>query len=65
MKTTIEINYERCKQCGLCIHFCPKHVFDTREDGSPISTREADCIACMQCEKRCPDFAIEVKKVNE
>ena len=62
MNVTITIDYKRCKQCGICRYFCPKKVFDAKDDGSPLAARSEDCIACMQCVKRCPDFAIEVVK---
>ncbi len=49
-----------CKRCGLCVAFCPKQVYDRDESGKPIPVRLEDCIACRQCELRCPDFAIMV-----
>jgi len=63
----IEINYKNCKQCGLCIAFCPKKVFTTRIDGSPDPVNAEACINCKQCVLRCPDLAIKIeeKKSNE
>lgn len=57
---TVKVNLGRCKQCGLCIAFCPESVFDKAFDESPIPARLEDCIGCRQCVLRCPDFAIEV-----
>ena len=51
---------KRCKQCGLCIALCPKSVFDKDIDGGPLIAREKDCVICRQCERRCPDFALQV-----
>ncbi|MFP5527203.1 ferredoxin family protein [Peptococcus simiae] len=59
---TIVINEKWCKQCGICATFCPKKVYDRDEDGRPLPSREIDCIGCLMCEKRCPEFAIKVKK---
>ncbi|MGI6204654.1 MAG: 4Fe-4S dicluster domain-containing protein [Anaerovoracaceae bacterium] len=59
----IEINRKRCKKCGICTAFCPKNVFESSEDGAPRAARPEDCVGCRLCEKRCPDFAIEVREV--
>lgn len=58
----ILINYERCKACGICIAFCPKDVFSTDNYGKPVLEKLEQCIGCMLCEYRCPDFAIGVVK---
>lgn len=56
----LEINTEWCKGCGICVAFCPKQVLAlNRKDKSEV-VRLEDCIACMLCELRCPDLAIEV-----
>ena len=58
----ISVNQKYCKQCGLCIAFCPQKVFDAMRDGSPSIARPVDCVGCMQCVRRCPDLAITVKE---
>ncbi len=60
----IQINTKWCKKCGLCAKYCPKNVFDRDKLGGPIVARPEDCIGCMQCESRCPDFAIDVEKAQ-
>ena len=49
-----------CKGCGICTALCPKSVLDTDEAGNPVFARPDDCISCMLCELRCPDFAIRM-----
>jgi 2-oxoglutarate ferredoxin oxidoreductase subunit delta len=59
-KARVEINTEWCKGCGICVVFCPKQVLVlNRREKSEVSKPE-NCTACMMCEWRCPDLAIEV-----
>ena len=64
----IEINFERCKGCYLCVDACPKHLI---EEGTELNasgyypartTAETTCTACALCATVCPDVAIEVFK---
>lgn len=55
----IEINEIYCKGCYICIEFCPTQVLEMKGVVVSVKNLEA-CIACMQCELRCPDFAIKV-----
>lgn len=55
----IEIIEKYCKGCHICVEFCPKSVLEMR--GFVVGVKNLDaCIKCMQCELRCPDFAIKV-----
>ena len=72
-QTEIFVDNILCKGvdgCGLCIHVCPKKVFE-RSDAltqkgirPPVPTHPDDCTGCMRCMIYCPDLAIvvEVKK---
>ena len=60
----IEINRDWCKACGICIEFCPRDVFEADEEGKPVVVDGEACIACEQCEIRCPDFAVRLKDEN-
>lgn len=59
------INREWCKGCGICVQFCPKNVLDLDDENKAVAARPEDCIACKQCELRCPDLAIEVITEDE
>ena len=66
MNSEITVKLPRCKGCGICAAFCPKNVLAISELGKVIIVNPDDCIACGQCELRCPDYAIFVdKKVAE
>ena len=57
----------RCKECGLCIHVCPKKILVTgnkqNQKGYRVTTvtKPSDCIGCRLCEYSCPDFVIRVE----
>jgi len=67
VKGHIEIEAERCKECGLCIITC-KHSL-IRKGSSynakgylPAEFEDSDhkCNACTLCAVVCPEVAIEV-----
>jgi len=60
----IQIFRAWCKPCLICKEFCPKNVLDADELGRPQANRPEDCIGCMQCVERCPDFAIRVTPID-
>ena len=55
----IVITPSYCKGCEICVKLCPKSVLEMISFKASV-VRIEDCIECMQCELRCPDFAIEV-----
>jgi 2-oxoglutarate ferredoxin oxidoreductase subunit delta len=56
----IKVNLKWCKGCEICVAYCPKAVLEM-EGGKVKVARPEDCIKCMLCELRCPDFAITVE----
>lgn len=66
------IEPERCKGCGFCVEFCPKHVlamstgrFNAKGYSFAEPAQPEACLACSLCEMYCPDFAIHVNKPAE
>lgn len=51
---------ERCKQCGICSHFCPRGAIATSPEGQPYLADPEACTSCRLCERFCPDFAVEM-----
>ena len=63
MAFELEINRKWCKKCGLCVNYCPRKVYDADPFNAPIIAQPQHCVGCMQCEVRCPDFAISVERI--
>lgn len=67
----IFVDGEICKGCGLCIHYCPRGVFEMsgtlNKKGFAIASPEhpEKCTKCKMCEINCPDFAIYVEPGNK
>lgn len=61
MAVSIKIDERRCKQCGLCLYYCPQKVYIWEKGAVPKPENLAVCTACKLCELHCPDFAIEVE----
>ncbi|MCL2103292.1 MAG: ferredoxin family protein [Syntrophorhabdaceae bacterium] len=62
----IEIDFERCKACELCVSVCPRKCIEIgkkiNRHGYPASVfaRPEDCTGCALCAETCPDACIRV-----
>lgn len=67
----IEIDFERCKGCYLCIETCPRHLIEAGDCLNAagyypaIFIGNGQCTACALCATVCPDVGIDVFKDNE
>jgi 2-oxoglutarate ferredoxin oxidoreductase subunit delta len=70
MPHRIYIQESRCKGvdgCGLCIHVCPKNVYEKsgrltdRGVYPPAAVDIERCTACKLCMMYCPDLAIVIE----
>jgi 2-oxoglutarate ferredoxin oxidoreductase subunit delta len=50
-------NENYCKRCIICVEVCPVQVLSL--EMNEIKEKEG-CVRCYQCERYCPDIAIEV-----
>lgn len=62
MSFHINIIEKRCKGCGICVEYCPKHVYTLVPGETAKATNAEACVGCHLCELRCPDIALEVTK---
>ncbi|EGO62612.1 ferredoxin family protein [Acetonema longum] len=64
----VKIEFDRCKECGYCVNFCPQKVLligdkvNKRGYYPPAAALLQDCIACGTCARVCPEAAIAVYK---
>lgn len=63
-KARVDIDEKRCKGCEICVALCPAQVLVMNKFKASVVDIEK-CTACMQCELRCPDFAINVAKISD
>lgn len=57
---------ERCKECGICIRFCPCQVLEVSAQTNSkgyhypdiAAGKQSDCVHCEFCTLVCPEFAI-------
>ena len=70
MNYRVSIDEDLCKGvdgCGLCIHICPKKVYEKaghltdRGVYPPEAVRLDQCTGCKLCVMYCPDLAIVVE----
>lgn len=65
----MQVRFDRCKGCGLCVNVCPKHIVEIQKEKrnekgyfTAACTDQGACIACAMCAMICPDCAIHIEK---
>ena len=68
----LRIHRDLCKNCRLCVEFCPKGVLAMTTDrlnvkGVPYAecVHPDRCIGCQACVLICPDAVIELYEIRE
>lgn len=67
----IEVDIEACKECGLCIVKCPKHILRSSEESNSmgyyytVQENAEACTGCGICYLICPDAAITLTRKKE
>lgn len=57
------IKEDKCTNCSICIHNCPKDAISKIDD--KIIINGSKCIGCGKCAKSCPNNATEIFGINE
>lgn len=57
----VEINIEKCIDCGACTGVCPTDALMLDSDKG-LSVKEEKCILCGNCLKACPRGAVTLYK---
>ena len=58
--SSISIDQPLCKQCGICVEFCPREVLATDTDGQVQVVNLDACTGCLICELLCPELALSI-----
>ena len=62
---------DRCKECDICIQFCPKQVLRKSKLANSkgyhypevVPGKGTECVHCQFCSLVCPEFAIFTHEV--
>lgn len=57
---SVSVDEAMCKQCGICVEFCPLGVLASKSDGNVEVVNLDACSGCMLCELLCPELAITI-----
>lgn len=63
---------DRCKECNICIQFCPRQVLRTStltnckgyHYPEVVAGKGTECVHCQFCSLVCPEFAIFTREIT-
>ena len=58
---SINIDYSKCVNCGICVDLCEKGVYALDSKGMLYVKDERLCIGCRDCIEGCPYGALSVR----
>lgn len=69
----VHVNAERCKECNMCIVYCPADVLVYSEDTNskgyhyPVIAegKSSACVRCEFCDLICPELAIHTTEAGD
>lgn len=60
--STLKLEAEKCKACGICLTVCPRIVLVKNEEDNRVHIENMDnCIECGACMINCPFGALSVE----
>ena len=68
-KGRVEVAYEYCKSCSLCVGACPMKVLRISDGINPKGYRPSEqftdgCTGCGMCAMTCPDAVLTVYRTS-
>lgn len=67
----VQVDKDRCKGCGLCVEFCPKHLLELAPELNAIGYHPAQmhnpekCTSCGLCATMCPEAGMKVYRKHK
>ncbi|MEI7432142.1 MAG: 4Fe-4S dicluster domain-containing protein [Betaproteobacteria bacterium] len=65
MALELQIDTRYCKECGICVAFCPRQILVQKSGGKVSIENPEKCIDCQLCDILCPEFAITIVPADE